>query len=105
MPPAYHAETEQEVPPEQIVAAGGQAGCKSIVYTYARYVGARLEPVLCSLKTIKRLGIWLEVTTLLILGRTLPVTVVALYLSNARAFEFWKTASELMAVARAAEPG
>ncbi|MGK7878319.1 MAG: AmmeMemoRadiSam system radical SAM enzyme [Xenococcaceae cyanobacterium] len=36
--------------------------------TYRRYVGARLQPVLDSLKTIKRLGIWLEVTTLVIPG-------------------------------------
>lgn len=34
--------------------------------TYRHYVGARLQPVLDSLKTIKRLGIWLEVTTLVI---------------------------------------
>lgn len=36
--------------------------------TYRKYVGARLDPVLNSLKTIKRLGIWLEVTTLVIPG-------------------------------------
>ncbi len=36
--------------------------------TYRKYTGARLEPVLHSLKTIKRLGIWLEVTTLVIPG-------------------------------------
>ncbi len=36
--------------------------------TYRRYVGAGLAPVLQSLKTIKRLGIWLEVTTLVIPG-------------------------------------
>ncbi|MCF7854746.1 MAG: AmmeMemoRadiSam system radical SAM enzyme [Candidatus Pacebacteria bacterium] len=36
--------------------------------TYRKYVGARLDPVLQSLKTIKRLGIWLEVTTLVIPG-------------------------------------
>jgi pyruvate formate lyase activating enzyme len=36
--------------------------------TYRRYVGARLEPVLDSLKKIKALGIWLEVTTLVIPG-------------------------------------
>ncbi|MEA3365670.1 MAG: AmmeMemoRadiSam system radical SAM enzyme [Candidatus Hydrogenedentes bacterium] len=36
--------------------------------TYREYVGARLEPVLTSLKTIKQLGIWLEVTTLVIPG-------------------------------------
>lgn len=34
--------------------------------TYRRYVGARLQPVLDSMKTMKRLGIWLEVTTLVI---------------------------------------
>jgi pyruvate formate lyase activating enzyme len=34
--------------------------------TYRRYVGARLQPVLDSLKLMKRLGIWVEVTTLLI---------------------------------------
>ena len=36
--------------------------------TYRKYVGARLQPVLESLKTIKQLGIWLEVTTLAIPG-------------------------------------
>ena len=36
--------------------------------TYRKYVGARLQPVLDSLKTMKRLGIWLEVTTLVIPG-------------------------------------
>lgn len=36
--------------------------------TYRRYVGARLQPVLDSLKLMKRLGIWLEVTTLVIPG-------------------------------------
>jgi pyruvate formate lyase activating enzyme len=36
--------------------------------TYKRYVGARLQPVLDSMKTMKRLGIWLEVTTLVIPG-------------------------------------
>ncbi len=36
--------------------------------TYRKYVGARLQPVLDTLKMIKRLGIWLEVTTLLIPG-------------------------------------
>jgi len=36
--------------------------------TYRHYVGARLEPVLDTLKTIKALGIWLEVTTLVIPG-------------------------------------
>jgi pyruvate formate lyase activating enzyme len=34
--------------------------------TYRHYVGARLEPVLDTLKMIKALGIWLEVTTLVI---------------------------------------
>jgi pyruvate formate lyase activating enzyme len=34
--------------------------------TYNRHVGAGLEPVLDSLKTMKRLGIWMEVTTLVI---------------------------------------
>jgi pyruvate formate lyase activating enzyme len=34
--------------------------------TYQRYVGARLQPVLDSMKTMKRLSIWLEVTTLII---------------------------------------
>ena len=34
--------------------------------TYRKYVGARLQPVLDSLKAIKQLGIWLEVTTLVI---------------------------------------
>jgi pyruvate formate lyase activating enzyme len=36
--------------------------------TYARYTGARLQTVLDSLKKIKSLGIWLEVTTLVIPG-------------------------------------
>ena len=36
--------------------------------TYKKYVGARLQPVLESLKMIKQLGIWLEVTTLVIPG-------------------------------------
>jgi pyruvate formate lyase activating enzyme len=34
--------------------------------TYRRYVGARLQPVLDSLKAMRRQGIWLEVTTLVI---------------------------------------
>jgi len=34
--------------------------------TYRRYVGAKLQPVLDNLKLMKRLGIWLEVTTLVI---------------------------------------
>jgi pyruvate formate lyase activating enzyme len=34
--------------------------------TYRRYIGARLQPVLDSLKQMKQLGIWIEVTTLLI---------------------------------------
>ena len=34
--------------------------------TYRRYAGARLQPVLDSLANVKRLGIWLEVTTLVI---------------------------------------
>ena len=36
--------------------------------TYRQYVGARLQPVLDTLKAITRLGIWLEVTTLVIPG-------------------------------------
>jgi pyruvate formate lyase activating enzyme len=36
--------------------------------TYRRYVGARLQPVLDSLKRMTALGIWLEVTTLVIPG-------------------------------------
>jgi pyruvate formate lyase activating enzyme len=36
--------------------------------TYRKYVGARLQPVLDAMKVIKRLGIWLEVTTLVIPG-------------------------------------
>ena len=35
---------------------------------YRKYVGARLQPVLDSLKRMKRLGVWVEVTTLLIPG-------------------------------------
>ncbi|MFA4029673.1 MAG: hypothetical protein GDYSWBUE_000966 [Candidatus Fervidibacterota bacterium] len=34
--------------------------------TYRRYMGARLEPVLSSLKLMKQLGIWVEVTTLIV---------------------------------------
>jgi pyruvate formate lyase activating enzyme len=36
--------------------------------TYRKYVGARLQPVLDGLKAMRRLGIWLEVTTLVIPG-------------------------------------
>jgi pyruvate formate lyase activating enzyme len=36
--------------------------------TYRTYVGARRDPVLQTLRTVKRLGIWLEVTTLVIPG-------------------------------------
>jgi pyruvate formate lyase activating enzyme len=36
--------------------------------TYRKYVGAQLQPVLDSLKVMKRLGIWLEVTTLVMPG-------------------------------------
>ncbi len=36
--------------------------------TYRRYVGARLQPVLDSLRRIREYGIWLEVTTLIIPG-------------------------------------
>jgi pyruvate formate lyase activating enzyme len=35
---------------------------------YRRYAGARLQPVLDSLKKMKQLGIWVEVTTLIIPG-------------------------------------
>lgn len=35
---------------------------------YKKYVGARLQPVLDSLKKMKELGIWVEVTTLVIPG-------------------------------------
>jgi pyruvate formate lyase activating enzyme len=35
---------------------------------YRRYVGARLQPVLDTMQVMKRLGIWLEVTTLVIPG-------------------------------------
>jgi pyruvate formate lyase activating enzyme len=34
--------------------------------TYRQYVGVCLQPVLDSMKTMKRLGIWIEVTTLII---------------------------------------
>lgn len=37
-------------------------------FTYKKFIGARLQPVLDSLKKIKQLGIWLEVTTLVIPG-------------------------------------
>jgi pyruvate formate lyase activating enzyme len=36
--------------------------------TYRKYVGGRLQPVLDTLKRMARLGIWLEVTTLVIPG-------------------------------------
>ncbi len=36
--------------------------------TYRRYVGARLAPILEAMKKMKALGIWLEVTTLIIPG-------------------------------------
>jgi pyruvate formate lyase activating enzyme len=36
--------------------------------TYHRYVGARLQPVLDAMRTMKHMGIWLEVTTLVIPG-------------------------------------
>jgi len=36
--------------------------------TYKRYVGARLQPVLDSIEAMKRFGVWLEVTTLVIPG-------------------------------------
>ena len=36
--------------------------------TYRNYVGARLKPVLDTVKAMKRLGIWLEITTLIIPG-------------------------------------
>ena len=36
--------------------------------TYRRYVGARLQPVLDALKAMVRLGVWVEVTTLVIPG-------------------------------------
>jgi pyruvate formate lyase activating enzyme len=36
--------------------------------TYRRFIGARLQPVLDSLSKMKALGIWLEVTTLIIPG-------------------------------------
>jgi len=36
--------------------------------TYRKYVGARLQPVLDAMKVMKQLGIWLEVTTLVIPG-------------------------------------
>jgi pyruvate formate lyase activating enzyme len=34
--------------------------------TYRQYVGARLQPVLDSMKKMKQMGVWLEVTTLII---------------------------------------
>jgi len=36
--------------------------------TYHKYVGARLQPVLDAMKVMRRLGIWLEVTTLVVPG-------------------------------------
>ena len=127
MPREEHLVAGREAPPELVVAAAQQAGCRSMAYTYTeptvffeyaydtgrlahdaglanvyvtngymtaemletfhpyldaanvdlkafcdetyrRYVGARLQPVLDSLKRMKALGIWLEVTTLVIPG-------------------------------------
>ena len=127
MPRKEHLVAGREAPPERVVAAAQQAGCRSVAYTYTeptvffeyaydtarlardaclanvyvtngymteemletfhpyldaanvdlkafrdetyrRYVGARLQPVLDSLKRMKALGIWLEVTTLVIPG-------------------------------------
>ena len=36
--------------------------------TYRKYVGARLQPVLDSLRVMKRLSVWVEVTTLVVPG-------------------------------------
>jgi pyruvate formate lyase activating enzyme len=36
--------------------------------TYRKYVGARLQPVLDGLKKMKELGVWVEVTTLVVPG-------------------------------------
>jgi pyruvate formate lyase activating enzyme len=36
--------------------------------TYRKYIGARLQPVLDSLKAMRQLGVWLEVTTLVVSG-------------------------------------
>ena len=36
--------------------------------THKKYVGARVQPVLDAMKLMKRLGMWLELTTLLIRG-------------------------------------
>ena len=36
--------------------------------TYKKYIGARLQPVLDSLKMMKQQGVWVEVTTLLVPG-------------------------------------
>ncbi len=36
--------------------------------TYQRYTGSRLQPVLTSLRELKRLGVWIEITTLVIPG-------------------------------------
>ena len=36
--------------------------------TYRRYIGGRLQPVLDNLRQMKKIGIWLEVTTLIIPG-------------------------------------
>jgi pyruvate formate lyase activating enzyme len=115
----------EEVSPEEIVAAAGQSGCRSIAYTYTeptiffeyaydtarlahdaglanvlvtngymteemleafdpyldaanvdlkgfrdqvyrRYIGARLQPVLDSMVKMAELGVWVEVTTLVV---------------------------------------
>ncbi len=54
--------------------------------TYHHYVGAGLQPVLDSMKAMKRLGIWLEVTTLgnLAVGENvnLEVDLIARYLDR-----------------------
>jgi pyruvate formate lyase activating enzyme len=36
--------------------------------TYQRYMGARLQPVLATLQAMKRQGVWVEVTTLIVPG-------------------------------------
>jgi len=125
MPREQHMMMGTEAAPEDIVAAAGRNGCRSVAYTYTEptiffeysydtariaheedlaniyvtngfmteemletmdphldaanvdlkafrddtyreYVGARLQPVLDSLKKMKELGVWVEVTTLVI---------------------------------------
>ncbi|MBN1834465.1 MAG: AmmeMemoRadiSam system radical SAM enzyme [Spirochaetales bacterium] len=127
MPRKEHMASGRDSPPQQVVAAARESGCRSVAYTYTeptvffeyaydtarlahaaglanlyitngfmtpemletfrpyldaanvdlkafreetyrRYTGGRLGPILENMKLMKKLGIWLEVTTLVIPG-------------------------------------